>query len=106
MLVDADQNAIVMGERFDATLGDISDFLLEVKADFEEYEATPNAPAIICIDTDKGYVPGNIEIVSNRAVTLIEMLRDVRATPDEIRGVANWMDRTDASIGNPSRDTA
>ena len=99
MLIDADNNAVVLGERFDATLADISEFLAEAEAELKEYEASPNAPAIICIDESRGYVPGNIEVVSNRAAMMLERLRELRATPDELRRMADWIEEINASVG-------
>jgi hypothetical protein len=93
MLIDADRNLIVLGERFDASLADISEFLAEVEADLKECEASPNSPAIVCIDESKGYVPGNIQVVSQRAATLLEAIREVRATPEELRLMADAMER-------------
>ncbi|MGH6870040.1 MAG: hypothetical protein ACREHE_00920 [Rhizomicrobium sp.] len=57
-----------------------------------EYEP-PKSPDLICIDESKGYVPGNIMVVSHRAATIIERLREVRATPEELRRTADFIER-------------
>jgi hypothetical protein len=57
--------------------------------------AASNA-ALVCMDADAGFVKGNVTIVSQRAETLIEHFRKVSATPDELRLIADWMERSAA----------
>lgn len=97
MLIEADRNLIVLGGRFDATFDDIAAILDEMESDQAEWEAPPNSPTIVCIDASRGYVPGNIEVVSQRAATLLDTFRDLRATPLELRRMADWIEEINAA---------
>lgn len=51
--------------------------------------STPSEPTLICIEGARGYVKGNIMIVSQRTASLIEFIRDVKVTPAELRALAD-----------------
>ena len=48
-------------------------------------ELAPNDPALICVDTKRGYVPGNVAIVSRRAADIVEFCQD-----NDISGAKLW----------------
>jgi hypothetical protein len=49
--------------------------------------ASPNSPSLDRIDPQKGYVPGNVMVISHRANTIKS-----DATPEELRKVADFLD--------------
>jgi len=53
----------------------------------------PNEPEIMMIDGSKGYVPGNVMIVSRAAAKLVEFCAKWSLTPDQLRKFADAMER-------------
>lgn len=51
--------------------------------------AAPSAASLDRIDPTKGYVPGNVQIVS-----MLGNLMKQNATPEQLRAFANWVRRT------------
>ena len=49
---------------------------------------TPNSPSIDRLDPNKGYVKGNVVIISHMANRIKS-----NATPNQIRAVADWVDQ-------------
>ena len=62
---------------------------------FEKMKAheghSPNDPAIICINEKRGYVSGNVVVVSRRAAELITHWRGMISSPDELRLIAQYI---------------
>ena len=53
----------------------------------------PRQPELICIDGSKGYVPGNVVVVSRAAAKLLEFCAKWSLTPEQLRKSADWMER-------------
>lgn len=92
MLCNAKTNAKARGVPFDL---DISDIVipeycpaLGIKLSFESGRLNPNRATIDRMDNSKGYVKGNVAIISWRANML---KRD--ASPDEVEKIATWLRR-------------
>jgi hypothetical protein len=80
--------------------------MTKLRSSYIHREAPDSEPQFVCKDNDKGYVPGNMVVISTRAARIIEaythdeMLDMVTHNQppdgysvDEIRRVIEWMDR-------------
>ena len=92
MLCNAKTNAKARGVPFDLDISDIviPEFCpaLGIKLSFESGRLNPNRATIDRMDNSKGYVKGNVAIISWRANML---KRD--ASPDEVEKIATWLRR-------------
>jgi len=73
--------------------------VLGVKIDwlYDSRGGSDNSPSIDRLDPNKGYVAGNVEIISNRANRIKN-----DADLDEVRAVVQWMElKKDAQIERP-----
>lgn len=62
---------------------------LGLKLTFGVGKCHPNSPSVDSLIPEKGYVPGNIAVISHRANSIKQ-----NATPTELRNVANWLEKT------------
>ena len=81
------ESAIKRGIHFDLSVQDIMDIgrpkfckYLEVELDYTATKVVPNSPSINRIDSSLGYVRGNIEVISNKANSML-----LNATRDELK---------------------
>ena len=89
MIYAARRRARASGVRFTITKDDV--FMPRVCPVFgtKFVSKTPTAATLDRMDPARGYVPGNVNIISKRANRLKS-----NATPDEIRKLAAWVRRT------------
>lgn len=81
------ESALKRGIPFDLTVQDIMDVgrpkvckYLEIELDYTSSSIAPNSPSMNRIDPSLGYVNGNIEVISNKANSML-----LNATKEELR---------------------
>lgn len=66
--------------------------ILGIKLEFGKGKCCDASPSLDAIIPEKGYVPGNIAVISHRANTI-----KTNATVEEIRKVADWLEKVTQS---------
>lgn len=86
--------ALLAGVAFTVTFDDLPNPspktcpIFGIQLDYKASKIRPNCPSIDRINPKKGYVPGNIAVISFRANCIKS-----NATSAELRKIADWMDR-------------
>lgn len=74
---------------------------LGMKLEFTPGKYSPNCPSIDALIPEKGYIPGNIAVISHRANSIKN-----NATPEELRKIADWLEKVlQSGAPSPSKKT-
>ena len=101
----ARKRAKMSGKEFTITVDDVKSIWTDVcpilniplyKSDIENKHCD-NSHSLDRIDSTKGYIPGNVAIISRRANVIKN-----NGSADEHRLIAEWMDKHSLAAGDPS----
>lgn len=95
------KRALALGRPFELTIDLVSDMLLEttvcpilgIPLEHSTGQAKSNSPSFDCFYPERGYVPGNVNVISWRANVLKSS-----ASVEEVRALLAWMEATTATI--------
>ena len=100
-------SALKRGIYFDLTVQDIMDIgrpkvckYLETELDYASTSVAPNSPSVNRVDPSLGYVKGNIEIISNKANSML-----LDATKEELKTIIKNIGLTQFGVFTESADT-
>lgn len=101
------ESAIKRGIHFDLSVQDVIDVgrpkfckYLEIELDYTATRIVPNSPSINRIDPSLGYVQGNIEVISNKANSML-----LNATKDELKTFIKNVGLTQFGVFTESADS-
>ena len=101
------ESALKRGIHFDLTVQDIMDVgrpkvckYLEIELDYASTSVAPNSPSVNRVDPSLGYVKGNIEVISNKANSIL-----LNATKEELRTFIKNIGLTQFGVFTESADS-
>jgi thymidylate synthase ThyX len=101
------ESALKRGIHFDLTVQDIMDVgrpkvckYLEIELDYASTSVAPNSPSVNRVDPSLGYVKGNIEVISNKANSML-----LNATKEELRTFIKNIGLTQFGVFTESADS-